>query len=79
MEDQTEARLVDVTNLAAETSIFVNKIYFGELTNGDGDVSSTQKEDTENKGNNAVFVKTERDRLAEAHLVDTLGIDYGSV
>ena len=69
-DNEKRAELLDVESLASDVSIFTNRIFLGKLHSEKGILSANDKEQS-------LQAKSERDKLAEAHLVDSLGIDYG--
>ena len=71
-DNEKRAERIDVESLASDVSIFTNKIFLGKLT-----VDKELEEGNELLSSNKNIKKSDRDKLAEEHLSETLGIDYG--
>ena len=73
IDSEKRAERIDVESLASDVSIFTNKIFFSNL-HSDAETSANYQV---KKSMSFEELKSERDKLAEAHLSETLGIDYG--
>ena len=74
--NEKRAERLDVESLASDVSIFVNKIFLGNL---DIEEQKPRSKMDENLIQTSSTSKENIDRkkMTETHLVDTLGIDYG--
>ena len=74
--NEKRAERLDVESLASDVSIFVNKIFLGNL-NIEEQKSQSKVDENLIQTSSTSKENIDRKKMTETHLVDTLGIDYG--